>query len=103
ASPQDIVIITTPPTSPTSGSGNGSGSTSTTGSGSSTSIAPLTPVVLVGSSNGRARIVVIVIPQPLVANFGPSTAPVTTQAILSAVPGEEATRTPTHFGQGLDE
>jgi hypothetical protein len=98
--PHDIVIvITAPPTTPSGGNGNGSGGSSSTGSGSSTSIAPLTPVVLAGSSS-RAPIIVIVIPQPLIAHFGPSTAPVTTQSILSVASTEEQPTSSTHFGQG---
>ena len=100
-SPHDVVIIITPPpTSPIggTGSGSGSGSTSSTGSGSSTAIAPLTPVVLAGSNN-RAPIIVIIVPQPLVARLGPSSAPVTTQSILSVVANEEQPTISTHFGQ----
>lgn len=96
--PHDLNPIT-PPTSTT----NGSGSSSSTGSTSSSnsSITPLTPTILAGSSiNGRVVIVVIVVPQPLVANLGPSTTPVTTQAILATVASEEAATTSTHFGQG---
>jgi hypothetical protein len=108
-SPSDIVvIITAPPTFPTGGSGSGSGSssssgsgsggTSSTGSSSSTAIAPLTPVILAGS-NSRTPIIVIVVPQPLVVPLGPSSAPVTTQAILSVVTNEEQPTISTHFGQ----
>jgi len=50
---------------------------------SSTAITPLTPTILAGSApQNRAPVVVIVAPQPLVANLGPSTISVTTQAIL---------------------
>ena len=110
-SPSDIVvIITAPPTFPTGGSGSGSGSGGSSGSGSggtsstgsssssSTAIAPLTPVILAGSNN-RSPIIVIVVPQPLVVPLGPSSAPVTTQAILSVVTNEEQPTIATHFGQ----
>jgi hypothetical protein len=104
-SPHDvIVIITPPPTSPTGGSGSGSGSggSSAAGSGSSSAIAPLTPVVLSGSNN-RAPIIVIVVVQPLIAPFGPRSAPVTTQAILSLIAIEEQATVSTHFGQGVED
>jgi hypothetical protein len=55
--------------------------------------------VLAGSNN-RAPVIVIIVPQPLVARFGPSSAPVTTQAILSVVANEEQPTISTHFGQG---
>ncbi|MGP0070146.1 MAG: S8 family serine peptidase [Isosphaeraceae bacterium] len=92
--PQDDYPISPPSTTTT-----GSGSSSTTGS--SSSIAPLTPTILAAYSfRGRQTIVVIVVPQPLVANLGPSGTPVTTQAILATAAAEEAPTTSTHFGQG---
>jgi hypothetical protein len=112
ASPHDIIIITSSPTT-TSGSGtgstNGSGSTSSTGSGSgsssasATGIAPLTPVILTGSSNGRTVVVVIIVVQPLVTHFGPSTEPVTTQTLLSRLSSQLLTTNLTHFGQSVDD
>ena len=96
-SPNDLNPIT-PPSSTTNG--NGSSSTSS----SNSSITPLTPTILeTFSFNGRATIVVIVVPQPLVANLGPSTLPVTTQAILATVASEEAATPSTHFGQGTSD
>ena len=99
--PHDLDPIT-PPTSTTNGNGSSSSTSST--SSSNSSITPLTPTILAAYSfNGRAVIVVIVVPQPLVANLGPSTAPLTTQAILATVASEEAATTSTHFGQGTGD
>jgi hypothetical protein len=98
ASSQDLNPISTPSSTTT-----GSGSNASTGSTSSSnsSVTPLTPVILATFSfNGRSLIVVIVEPQPLVANLGPSNTPVTTQAILATVASEEAAVPMTHFGQG---
>jgi hypothetical protein len=96
--PQDLY-----PISPPSLTNTGGGSSSSTGSTSSSGspITALTPTILATFSfHGREVIAVIVVPQPLVANLGPSTAPVTTQAILATVASEEAVMPSTHFGQG---
>lgn len=64
-------------------------------------ITPITPTILATYSyNGRSVIVAIVVPQVPVANFGPSSVPVTTQAILATVALEEVPTPSTHFGQG---
>ena len=95
--PLDVNLILTSPFTV-----NESGSTSTASSNSS--ITPLTPTILAAYSfHGREVIVVIVIPQPLVANLGASSAPVTTQSILATVASEESAATPTRFGQGTGE
>jgi hypothetical protein len=102
ASPHDIFIVSPPPPSVTSGAGTGGTSTTGSGTSSTASITALTPIVLaVPSANGRAIVIVIVVPQPLFAHLGPSTAPATTLSLASLSPNPDQS-TVSHFGQDTD-
>jgi hypothetical protein len=98
---------TTPAGNSTSPGGTTSSATSTNpGEASSTSssaITPLTSTILAGPAAGnRAAIAVVVVPQTPVANFAPSTIPVTTQAILATATLEEQPIQPPVLGQGFE-
>lgn len=77
--------------------------TDTTGPTAQTpSITPLTAVILSGPSVGGRNVVVVIVPQPLVANLGPSTIPATAQAILTTAALEEQPLGPPVLGQGFE-
>jgi hypothetical protein len=96
------------PAAPTSG-----GSTSTTGSAASPTsanpsvtsptpaITPLTQTIL-STGNANAAPIIVITPQPTVANFAPSSIPVTTQAILATAAQEEQPIGPPVLGQGFE-
>jgi hypothetical protein len=66
-------------------------------------IAPLTPTVLAGSTaRNRTPVIVIVEPQPLIANLGRSTSSAVTQAILLMAMLEEQPIQPPVLGQGFE-
>ncbi len=90
----------------TTGDTNSASSATTTDTSGPTAqtpdITPLTATILSSpGSNGRA-VVVIIAPQPLVANLAPSTIPVTTQAILATATLEEQPLGPPVLGQGFE-
>ncbi len=66
------------------------------------SITPLTAVILSGPSVGGRDVVVVILPQPLVANLGPSAIPATDQAILATAALEEMPLGPPVLGQGFE-
>jgi hypothetical protein len=67
------------------------------------SITPLTVTVVAGPTGvNRAPVIVVVAPQPLVANLGPSSISVTTQAILATATQEEQPLPPPVLGQGFE-
>jgi len=87
-------------TSPTPSSAS---STASTSAAASNSITPLTATVLAGPTGvSRAPVIVVVVPQPLVANLGPSSISVTTQAILATATLEEQPLQPPVLGQGFE-
>ncbi|MHB1560167.1 MAG: hypothetical protein ACYC61_22170 [Isosphaeraceae bacterium] len=65
-------------------------------------ITPLTATILSGPAVGGRAVVVIIAPQPLVANLGPSTIPATEQAILATATLEEQPLGPPVLGQGFE-
>lgn len=65
-------------------------------------ITPLTATILSGPAASGRAVVVIIVPQPLVANLGPSTIPATEQAILATAALEEQPIGPPVLGQGFE-
>lgn len=65
-------------------------------------ITPLTATILSSPAASGRAVVVIIAPQPLVANLGPSTMPVTEQAILATATLEEQPIGPPVLGQGFE-
>ena len=89
--------------SPSSGPSTGGNAGATTSPTTTTSITPLAVSIVAGSAGvNRAPIVIVVAPQPLaVTNLAPSMAPVTTQAVQTAVL-EEQPLAPPQLGQGFE-
>lgn len=81
-----------------------SSSTPTGSAGSQTpAITPLTATILSNpGAASRGAIGAVIASQPLVNNFGPSTIPVTTQAILNTATLEEQPLQPPVLGQGFE-
>lgn len=65
-------------------------------------ITPLTATILSSPAASGRAVVVIIAPQPLVANLGPSTIPATAQAILATAALEEQPIGPPVLGQGFE-
>jgi hypothetical protein len=91
-------------TSPTqSSAGSASSTNASTSAAASNAITPLTATILAAPTGAaRAPIIVVVVPQPLVANLGPSSISVTTQAILATATQEEQPIQPPVLGQGFE-
>lgn len=88
----------------TAGSTSG---TSTIGAGVSTAtsspITPLAATIISGPAGiNHTPIIVVVAPQPLVANLGPSTIPLTAQQVLATATAEEGPMAPPVLGQGFE-
>jgi hypothetical protein len=89
-----------PSTNPTTGMQNGG---TTAANGVTGQLAPLTPTVLAGSTaRNPAPVIVIVAPQPLIANLAPSYSSAVTQAILLTAMLEEQPIPPPALGQGFE-